>query len=412
MRILVIAPYIPMPDRGSGELRLFSLLKILAAVHRVTLYTWTWGQEVSDGAKLRYQQNLTKEGVLLESDGLRRLLQSERYDAVVFEWYYWVDWYLQDVKTWQPQAKIIIDTVDIEFRRLKLRAQAEGGCSEAELYQQKHLELSAYEKADLVIAVSDEEMEILSEELTGKEIAVIPNIHEFPDVLPPLTVEPNLIFVGNFRFPPNLDAVQYFCDEIWPGIRASIPNATFKIVGNALPTNLPLFDTPGVEPVGYVPDTRIYLEHSRISVAPLRFGAGVKGKVGEAIAAGVPVVTTPVGAQGLPLANGTEIQVAESPRRFTEAVVMLLRDFDACLAQRERAWKQLQAEFGPAAVAIKVSELMDRVTKLPCRPLPVWRRWARRGKHMLDERLLWRFGRFSNNLIPAQHTTPDNERRH
>jgi len=109
-----------MPDRGSGELRLFSLLKILAASHQVTVYTWSWGQEVDDDAKLRYRENLVAEGVVHESLGLRALLQRDRYDAIVFEWYYWVDWYLQDVKTWQPDAKILIDTVDIEFRRLAL----------------------------------------------------------------------------------------------------------------------------------------------------------------------------------------------------------------------------------------------------------------------------------------------------
>ncbi len=114
-----------MPDRGSGELRLFSLLKILAASHQVTVYTWSWGQEVDDDAKLRYRENLVAEGVVHESLGLRALLQRVRYDAIVFEWYYWVDWYLQDVKTWQPDAKILIDTVDIEFRRLALQAHAQ-----------------------------------------------------------------------------------------------------------------------------------------------------------------------------------------------------------------------------------------------------------------------------------------------
>jgi glycosyltransferase involved in cell wall biosynthesis len=382
-----------MPDRGSGELRLFSLLKILAADHKVTLYTWSWGQEVSDEAKVRYRDNLTSQGVVLESHGLRRLLQAERYDAIVFEWYYWVDWYLQDVKTWQPNARIVIDTVDIEFRRLKLQAQAAGGLSEAQLHSRKRRELCAYEKADLLIAVSNEERAMLADELPEKAIAVIPNIHAFPEVLPTLTEEPNLIFVGNFRFDPNLDAVEYFCSEIWPAVRAEIPHARFRIVGNCLPAGRPLFGAEGIEAVGYVPDTGICFKQSRVSVAPLRFGAGIKGKVGEAVAAGVPVVTTPVGVQGMPLASGIDIQVADSPRGFADAVVRLLSDFDACNAQRESAWNRLRSEFGPAAVEKKLSELLERVAELPCRPLPLWRRWARRGKFVLDERLFWRFGR-------------------
>ena len=99
-----------------------------------------------------------------------------------------------------------------------------------------------------------------------------------------------------------------------------------------------------------------------------------------------------MGAQGLPLERGVDIQVSDSPGRFADAVVRLLSDFDACIAQRERACNRLRGEFGPAAVRLKVADLMDRVSQVACQPLPAWRRWARRGRCALDERLLWRFG--------------------
>lgn len=387
-----------MPDRGSGEHRLFSLLKILASSHQVTLYTWSWGQEVSDAAKLRYRENLIGEGIIHESNGLRALLQRAQYNAIIFEWYYWVDWYLENVKTWQPDTKIIIDTVDIEFRRLALQAQAASGYNEKQLRDFKRKELSAYKKADMLIAVSDEEMAILAEELPGKEIGVIPNIHVFPETLPSLSAEPNVIFVGNFRFNPNLDAVQYFCSEIWPDVRAKIPAAKFRVVGNALPSELPLFRSAGIEPVGYVLDTAIWLAQSRVSVAPLRFGAGVKGKVSEAVASGIPVVTTSVGVQGMPLAPGKEILVGDSPRDFSDAVVALLKDFDACEIQRERAWQRLRTEFGVAAVRDKVDEILARVSRLRSNRLPLWRRWMRRARGTVDRHLSWRFAQSSQEL--------------
>ena len=387
-----------MPDRGSGELRLFSLLKILAASHQVTVYTWSWGQEVDDDAKLRYRENLVAEGVVHESLGLRALLQRDRYDAIVFEWYYWVDWYLQDVKTWQPDAKILIDTVDIEFRRLALQAHAAGGYTDAQLREFKRKELAAYQRADMLIAVSTEEAAILSEELPGTEIAVIPNIHIFPETLPVLSADANVIFIGNFRFDPNLDAVRYFCSEIWPGVHAKIPNAKFSIVGNALPNDLPFFQLEGVEAVGYVPDTATYLAQSRVSVAPLRFGAGVKGKVGEAIAAGIPVVTTSIGLQGMPLKAEQDIMIADSPAKFSDSVVRLLTDYDLCERQRMAAWEQLKTEFGFDAIRVRVDAILERVPHLKTEALGLPRRWAQRVKYMLDQHFLWRFSNDSNDL--------------
>ncbi len=249
----------------------------------------------------------------------------------------------------------------------------------------------------MLIAVSTEETAILSGELPGTEIAVIPNIHIFPESLPVLSADANVIFIGNFRFDPNLDAVEYFCAEIWPGIREKIPNAKFSIVGNALPDNLPLFQLEGVEAVGYVPDTGVYLEQSRVSVAPLRFGAGVKGKVGEAIAAGIPVVTTSIGLQGMPLKAEQDIMIANSPAKFSDSVVRLLTNYDLCERQRRGAWERLKAEFEFDAVRDRVDDILDRVPNLKSESLSLPQRWARRLKYILDQRLLWRFSNDSNH---------------
>ena len=390
MNLLVISPYVPMPDRGSGELRLFSLLKMLAKSNQVTLYTWSWGQDVSDDEKNRYRENIAAEGIIQESQGLKSLLLRAKFDAVIFEWYYWVDWYLDDVRTWQPQAKVIIDTVDLEFRRLKIQASAAGGFTDAELANRKRQELNTYQKADMLVAVSGEEQRILAAEMPNKPIVSIPNIHVFATMLPALSADQSLIFIGNFRFDPNLDAVKYFGREIWPSIRSRIPSVRFRIVGNALPKDFRLEDMEGVDLIGYVPETAPHLLQSRVSVAPLRFGAGVKGKVGEAVACGVPVVTTSIGAQGMPFIPGREILVGDSPKEFANAVIALLEDIELCENQRRRAWERLKAEFGFDAVSARVDAVLEQIPQLPSNSLTAPRRWARRVRHILDQHVLWR----------------------
>src|SRR5690606_5885980 len=120
-------------------------------------------------------------------------------------------------------------------------------------------------------------------------LSSVPNIHRFPEKLPPLVEESTLIFVGDYRVPPNADAVQFFCKDILPLIHKRVPRARFMIVGNAPTDEIRALASDQVIVTGYVPEVAPYLARSRISVAPLRYGAGMKGKVGEAMSHGVPV---------------------------------------------------------------------------------------------------------------------------
>ena len=138
---------------------------------------------------------------------------------------------------------------------------------------------------------------------------------------------PLLLFTGTMNYFPNADAAIYFCNEIFPRIREQHPQAEFYIVGNHPSDPVKRLEAQdGVVVTGYVPDVRPYFEKASVFVAPLRAGSGIQTKNLEAMAMGVPVVTTPVGAMGLEADVGKELLVADTPTTFAENVVHLLND--------------------------------------------------------------------------------------
>jgi glycosyltransferase involved in cell wall biosynthesis len=141
------------------------------------------------------------------------------------------------------------------------------------------------------------------------------------------TRENVILFVGGFRHQPNVDAVMWFVHDVFPLIRERLPDAVFRIAGSYPPQEVhALMVIPGVEVLGYVDDTTILLDSAAVSVAPLRYGAGMKGKVAEALSAGLPVVTTSFGAQGLGASSGIHLRIADNAADFAKAVVETLAD--------------------------------------------------------------------------------------
>jgi glycosyltransferase involved in cell wall biosynthesis len=177
-----------------------------------------------------------------------------------------------------------------------------------------------------VIAVSDEDGNLLGRELDAGKVHIIPNI--VPSYLRrQIPRKPVLVFIGSYAWSPNVDAVRWFTEKIWPAVHSARSAARFLIIGSGVPEQVQALEKwPGVEVVGFVTDTAPYLEEAAISVAPLRFGGGMKGKVNEALAHGIPVVTTAFGAQGFNAVNGKEMIIADDPEDFADAIIRLLDD--------------------------------------------------------------------------------------
>jgi O-antigen biosynthesis protein len=344
MRMLVVDPYMPLFDCSSGHRRLMEILRMLVARGDVVSYVACEGRNQERyAAALRalgievYAGNpdvATEAGNLVvaaasgKSTDLASLLRDGRYDLVLCSYYQTAEAYLATVRRLCPRTRIIVDTVDVHFVREQREAQL---CYDLELFRQatdtRRRELAVYSQADVVIAVTPVDRGHLLDNLPEANIQVIPNIHEVAADVPGWSERAGLLFVGNFHHRPNRDAVRFLGEEIMPRVWSKLPDLPLTVAGFAVPAEVQAFAGERVTIAGHVPDVTPYLRRHRISVVPLRFGAGLKGKIGESMAAGTPVVTTPIGAEGMPLANGPEaLLIAEDGEGFADAVVRLHQD--------------------------------------------------------------------------------------
>ena len=326
-RILVMAKNLPRFDRASGHLRFFHILEILSSRYEIVYFTdkYYCGPGWSDDV---YAAALSSLGIrtFRGNRSLNRIMKSD-FRVVLFEFYDIAIKHFQGIKQHFPEAQILIDTVDVHFARGMMRAKVH---QDEKLYEMaletREKELNIYKQADFIWAVTDQDRDVLLTEDHRLNIDIIPNIHKFKGLNRENIEENSLLFIGNFMHQPNEDAVVYFCEDILPLIQKEIPRMVFYIVGNAPTTIVTTLENETVKVIGWVPDTTPWLSKCHVSVVPLRYGAGMKGKVGEAMSSGIPVVTTPVGVQGMDVVNGEEILVSESTEDFASNVVKLLRD--------------------------------------------------------------------------------------
>ncbi|HWP59899.1 MAG TPA: glycosyltransferase [Candidatus Acidoferrales bacterium] len=158
---------------------------------------------------------------------------------------------------------------------------------------------------------------------------------------------PELVFVGSMDWVPNQDAVRYFVKEIFPAVRRRVPDSVLTVVGRNPPASIARLEreVPAVQVTGTVADVRPYLQRARAVVVPLRVGGGTRIKIFEAMASGAPVVSTSVGAEGLPLENGREILLADTPEAFASACVRVLTDHSLAQGLARRARALVEAKF-------------------------------------------------------------------
>ena len=177
---------------------------------------------------------------------------------------------------------------------------------------------------------------------------------------------PLMLFTGTMNYFPNSDAAIYFCNEIFPRIRESYPNAAFYIVGNHPSDQVKRLETQeGVVVTGYVPDVRPYFEKASVFVAPLRAGSGIQTKNLEAMAMGVPVVTTSVGAMGLEADIGKELLVADTPAGFAKHVVHLLSNAHSRETFAQTARTRVETHYSWEAIAERLKHVYAQAFHTP-----------------------------------------------
>ncbi|MDX6596824.1 MAG: hypothetical protein QOE87_711, partial [Gaiellales bacterium] len=372
-RIFVADLLLPAYTRASGARRMFEMLRLLAAAgHAVTFVA----ADPADGP--RFSEELRRLGIeVYPADperalllgrsveaphlDLGELLAGTDFDLALLSLWYVAERYLEPVRRFAPRARVVVDTVDVHFLREQRHAELEGdpmlarGAAETRVR-----ELAVYARADALVAVTVNDADALRAELPAATVHVVGNIHDVTDDAPGAEGRSGLLFVGNFLHRPNPDAVAWLHREVMPLVWAEEPDARLTIAGFRPTGEVKELAGPRVEVVGQVPAMGPLLDAHRISVAPLRFGAGIKGKVCEALAAGLPVVTTSVGTEGMDLAPGDEVLLeADAPEAYAAAVVRLLRD-DALwsrLAEGGRGY--VEARLSSRAAAERLAMLVD-----------------------------------------------------
>jgi O-antigen biosynthesis protein len=361
------------PDMQSGDRRFASMLEIIQSHFGVDLLMSGVGDD-PDPAKLQPLRTYFKGNLLADGwRGTEAALYSRPYDCCLVEFWPLAEKLIPEIRRSFPWTRVVVDSVDVHFAREEAAA-ALGLLDAKAVAARKNRELAAYRAADAVIAVTDEDERVLRAAGIDTPIHVIPNI--LPSQRrPEINRQSEILFIGGFKHPPNEDGILWFVRECWTQIRSAVPDAHLTIVGSNPPESvLHLTKTPGIDVVGYVPTTETYLARAAVSIAPLRYGGGMKGKVCEALASGVPLVTTSAGAQGLQLQNGHGARVHDTPREFAGAVIWALSDRKSAEAMAADGQRIVDAACGVNAVSARIVPMVQSLTSRPtAAQLASWR---------------------------------------
>ena len=283
------------------------------------------------------------------ADRLRQLLAGHAFDLVVCD-------FLPPAVNMPRNLPCpsVLFTHNVEAEIWRRHAENAANPLSRALMAQQHrrmlrFEAGALARFDLVLAVSESDARTFARlypgALRGPVHVVQTGVETgFFTPSPAAAVPTHMVFTGSMDWLPNEDGMTYFCREILPRIRQMEPDASLSIVGRApTPAVRKLAEVPGVEVTGRVDDVRPYIARGAVYVVPLRIGGGTRLKIFEAMSMAKAVVSTTVGAEGLPVTSGHDIELADEPSRFAHAVVRLMRDAGARRAL-ESAARQLVME--------------------------------------------------------------------
>ncbi len=334
--LLVIDATTPQPDQDSGSLRLVNLLRLLVedgcavtffADNRAYVAGYTEALQQL-GVEVLWHPWLGDPVSWFAEHG-------KRFHSVLVSRHYIACSYLDLVRRHAPQARFIFDTVDLHYLREQRAAELAGRTDLAKTAEQtRKQELDVIGRSDITLVVSPVEQALLANDAPGARVEVLSNVHEVFGCRRPFAQRRDLMFIGGYQHPPNVDAATWFVREVWPLVHRVAPELRFHLIGSKANDEVKaLGDVEGVQFHGHVEDIEPFLDGCRLAVAPLRYGAGVKGKVNMSMSYGQPVVATPTAVEGMHLRAGDDVLVAATPEDFAQAVLRLYGD--------ETLWQQL-----------------------------------------------------------------------
>jgi glycosyltransferase involved in cell wall biosynthesis len=266
------------------------------------------------------------------------------------------------VREFCPEAKVIYDTVDLHFLREARRAEIEADPAVARAAARYHdMELALARMADATLVVSAAERDVLLDEQPELQVHVVPNIHGEEHTGRSFEERKGVLFVGSFPHLPNRDAAHWLVEEIMPLVRLEDPDIPTYIVGSSPTDDILALESDSVRILGWVPDLGNLYEHARLSVAPLRYGAGVKGKVGESMAHGLPVVTSRLGAEGMGLEHEYDALVADGAPAFAAEILRAYHDAELWTRLASNGRRTIARASSPFAIRSSLAKILEEI---------------------------------------------------
>jgi GT2 family glycosyltransferase/glycosyltransferase involved in cell wall biosynthesis len=346
-RVLVLDARMVMPDRDSGSVRMYNILKIMVELGcKVTFSSaslvfqepYLYGlQQI--GVEVLYAPFIKSiDDYLKKWGGL--------FDVVILSRADLADKYMDSVKQYCKNACTIFDTVDVHFIREQRMAAIKHSSAIAWIAKKrKKQELSLVQKADVTLVVSPIEKKIIHQELPDENIEILSNIHEVHGSSVGFKNRKGILFIGGFEHPPNIDAVCYYIETILPMLRKKLNGVKSYIIGSNPPKKISDYASDDLIITGHVKDIEPYLYNCRVSIAPLKYGAGVKGKINLSMSYGLPVVATGLAVEGMNLSHGNDVLIADNPQYFADELAAIYENVNLWRKLSENGKANIRAHF-------------------------------------------------------------------
>lgn len=327
-RVLFVEACMLTPDQDSGSVRTWNLIEIMQELGcKVTFvaenlerrqpYT---AQLQQSGVEVLYGPHVGSIRTLIEERGAE-------FDVIILARYYVAAPYIAAVRKHAPQALLVLDTIDLHFLRQRRLAALNDDRAVAQSAEQiRRQEMDCIARSDVTWVVSEVEQELLANEMPQARVLVQSNVHDSLERIPGFAEREGMLFVGGYRHPPNVDAALHLARDIAPLVAGRLPGVKIYLAGSNAPRAVLDLQGPNLEILGFVPDIESWLDRCRLSISPLRYGAGVKGKVNQAMSRGVPVVATSPSVEGMHLTAGEEVLTADDAASFADAIVRAYTD--------------------------------------------------------------------------------------
>lgn len=366
--VIIVDTKVPEFDKDSGSRRLTEIIKLLIA-NKIGVFlladfkeyrfATNYVQYFKDLGVVVYEPSINNSGKLItKNDFLKQVLPFANFAWLhrpeIFEKYYPI------VKKNKPDLKIFFDMVDFHYLRFKREYELTANpdiMKNADKYLK--LELDNCQKADKIIVISDIEKETLKDFYKeDSKIVSIGNIHQYIENKNPVSFEDrkDLLFIGGFDHKPNVDAVQYLSNEIMPLLWKSEPEISISIIGSNPPESILKLNSDKFKIIGFAKEVSPYFLNSRIFLAPLRYGAGIKGKIGQSLEFGLPLVTTSIGAEGFNFKENRNIIVGNTSQEIVENILLLYKN--------KEVWEKISSDSKKVIEPFSINTIENKILSL------------------------------------------------